>query len=160
MTSVLKVRKNSSGWQRPDKGFSLSKCDHYVMSHHDTIRSALYEKTKTKQSKQTTTASQPTNPPTQPKNWPCCILMQLDLESKRSGKSRRLQLSWFIQTEMERSGMLQSELVLWDLSIRGGRGGGFWQWTFSLLACDVYGVWCDSERSLFCLLIDTGSDLI
>ena len=35
-----------------------------------------------------------------------------------------------------------------------GRGGGL------LLACVPCGVRCDSERSLFCLLINTGSDLV
>ena len=36
----------------------------------------------------------------------------------------------------------------------GGRGGGL------LLACVPCGVWCGSERSLFCLLINTRNDFV
>ena len=43
-----------------------------------------------------------------------------------------------------------------DLFIGGNGGRG----ECLLLACVPCGVWCDSERSLFCLLINTGSDFV
>ena len=50
----------------------------------------------------------------------CDITMQSDLEWKWSGKI--VQQNWFIQTKMELSSTMQSALILWDLSIQGGRG--------------------------------------
>ena len=54
---------------------------------------------------------------------------------------------------------------LWNLFIRGGGGVGCGggggtsiEGLHFILAYDAYGVWC--ERSLFCLLINTGSDLV
>ena len=73
---------------------------------------------------------------------------------------------------MERSGILQSALTLWDLSIRGaGEWGGGEIPVLAVKVCriDLYytsssmwhvrHVWCDSERSLISLLINTGAIL-
>ena len=47
-----------------------------------------------------------------------------DLENE-SGAGKIVQQSCFIQTEMERSGILQSALILWDpVHLRRGGGGG------------------------------------
>ena len=75
-----------------------------------------------------------------------------------NGSGKIVQHSCFIQTEKKRFGTLQSvsNHTLGPVHPRRRRGrgrGGV------LLACDTFGV-CVTERSLFCLLINTGSDLV
>ena len=73
---------------------------------------------------------------------PVIVTVRSRIKVKRGKSYSKADLS---KSEMERSGILQSALILWDLSIWGGgeKGEGYWLWKFSQ----------------FCLLINTGGGL-
>ena len=88
----------------------------------------------------------------------CCgaILTQSDpLERKRIRENRSAQLLYPDRKETVRYLAVSQHSYFWTCPSGGGGGGG----GGSLLACDTFGV-CVTERSLFCLLINTGSDLV
>ena len=61
---------------------------------------------------------------------------------KASGAGKTVQQSWFIQTEKERSSILQAAFILWDLSIQGvgGRRAGSESLCLHISFCTAPGV--------------------